>query len=84
MLGKWCLPYEYMDDRQKFIETSLPDKEGFMEDIADVNYTHGKIVCKDLKKKKIRGISLFICSKQCIIVSRCFRKLSNYVPGNIT
>ena len=40
-----------MDDRQKFIETSLPEKEGFMEDIADVNYTHGKIVCKDFLKK---------------------------------
>ena len=42
-----------MDDRQKFIETSLPEKEGFMEDIADVNYTHGKIVCKDFLKKKL-------------------------------
>ena len=36
-----------MDDKEKFNETSLPEKEGFysqlsMEDIFDADYTHAK------------------------------------------
>ena len=43
-----------MGDWEKFNETSLPEKEDFysnldMEDIADANYVHGKIVCKEKK-----------------------------------
>ena len=35
-------PYEYMDDKEKFIETWLPENQNFyshlnMEDITDVN-----------------------------------------------
>ena len=76
-----------MDDWEKFDERSLPEKEDFyshlnLEDITDVDYTHGKEVFKDFEIKKIRRISWFIWSKQFIIVSRCvsenFRKeLSN-------
>ena len=29
MLRKVIYPYEYMDDWEKFNETSLPEKEGF-------------------------------------------------------
>ena len=41
-----------MDDREKFIETALPEKEEFysnlnMEDISDADYMHAKRVCKD-------------------------------------
>ena len=48
-----------MDDWKKFSETSLLEKEDFyshlnMEDITDVDYTHTKLVCKDLKIKKIK------------------------------
>ena len=47
-----------MDDRERFNETSLPEKEDFhshlnMEDISDANYAHTKIVCKDFEIKKI-------------------------------
>ena len=46
--------YEYMDDCEKFNETSLPEKEDFyshlnMEDITDADYTHTKSVCKDIE-----------------------------------
>ena len=42
-----------MDSRERFSETSLPDKEAFynnlnMEDITDVDYKHAKIVFKYL------------------------------------
>ena len=41
LLGKGVCPYEYMDNWQRFDETSLPDKEALysnlnMEDITDV------------------------------------------------
>ena len=41
-----------MDDWEKFNETTLPEKEEFynnlnMEEITDVDYMHGKRVCKD-------------------------------------
>ena len=39
-----------MDDLEKFDEISLPEKNNFyshldMEDIADVDYVHAKIIC---------------------------------------
>ena len=51
-------PYEYMDDWEKFNETTLPEKGEFysnlnMEDITDVDYMHGKRVCKDLEIKNL-------------------------------
>ena len=53
LLRKGVYPYEYMDSRERFSETSLPDKEAFynnlnMEDITDVDYKHAKIVFKYL------------------------------------
>ena len=47
LLRRGVYPYEYMDDWEKFNETSLPEKEYFyshlnMEDITDVDYTHAK------------------------------------------
>ena len=31
LLRKGVYPYEYMDSREKFNETSLPDKKGFLQ-----------------------------------------------------
>ena len=50
LLQKGVYPYEYIDDWERFSETSLPDKQDFsasqmdMEDINDANYTHAKRV----------------------------------------
>ena len=46
LLRKGTYPYEYMNDKKKFNENLLPEKEGFysinlyMEDITDTDYTH--------------------------------------------
>ena len=45
MLRKGVYPYEYMDNWERFSETSLPSKESFynnlnMEDIDDIDYRH--------------------------------------------
>ena len=51
-------PYEYMDDWEKFNETTLPVKKEFysnlnMEDITDADYMHVKRVCKDFEIKNL-------------------------------
>ena len=56
---KRCFPNEYMDDYEKFNETSLPEKEDFysclnMEDITDSDYMHAKRFCKDFEIKNLR------------------------------
>ena len=49
---------EYMDDWERFNETTLPEKEFYsnlkMEEITDANCMHGKRVCKDFEIKKFR------------------------------
>ena len=47
-----------MEDWEKLIETSLPDKQNFsshlkMEDIANTDYTHTKRFCKAFKIKQL-------------------------------
>ena len=57
LLRKGVYPYEYMDEWEKFRETSLPQKEEFysnlnMIDITDVDYMHArKRVCKGSETK---------------------------------
>ena len=58
LLRKGVYPYEYMDDWEKFNETTLPEKEGFysnlnMEDITDADYMYAKTVCKDFEIKNL-------------------------------
>ena len=53
LLRKDVYPYEYMDNWERFDETSLPDKESFysslnMENIDDIDYRHGNNVLKNL------------------------------------
>ena len=58
LLRKGVYPYGYMDDWEKFNETTLPKKEEFysnlnMEYITDAGYIHQKRVCKDFEIKKL-------------------------------
>ena len=46
-----------------------------MEDTTDAEYVHTKRVCTDFEIKKIRIVSWFVCSKQCIIFSWCILEL---------
>ena len=73
MLWRGVYPYEYIDDWEKFNETSLPEKEkkkGFYghlntEDIAaDADYFKKQF-------KKIGRIPCFVCLKPYIIVNWC-------------
>ena len=58
LLRKGIYPYEYMDNWERFDETSLPDKESFysslnMENIDDIDYRHGNNVFKKFKLKNL-------------------------------
>ena len=57
-MQKGVYRYEYVDDWEKFSETSLHGKEEFhshldMEDIADADYLHAKRVWKDFEIKNL-------------------------------
>ena len=62
LLRKSVYPYKYVNDWEKFNETTLPEKKKKkeiysylnMEEIPDADYMHGKRVCKDFEIKKIR------------------------------
>ena len=54
LLRKGVYSYEYMDNWERFNETSLPSKESFysnlnMEDIDDIDYRHGNNVFNKFK-----------------------------------
>ena len=59
--------YQYMDDWEKFNETSLPEEEDFnshfnMEDINDAHYAHAKQACEDFEIKSLRQYhDLYAC-----------------------
>ena len=85
LLRKGAYPYEYMDDWEKFSETSLPGKEDFygqlnMEDIIDADYRHVKRVCKDFKKKKKKKLDechdLYVQSNT-LLLANVFKNFRN-------
>ena len=58
LLRKRVYPYEYMDNCERFEETSLLGKESFysslnMENIDDIDYIHGSNVFKKFKLKNL-------------------------------
>ena len=58
LLRKGVYPYQYMDEWEKFTETTLLEKEEFytnvnIEDIKDADYMHGKRVYKDFEIKNL-------------------------------
>ena len=57
-LRKGVYPYEYMDNRERFNEMSVPSKESFysnlnIENIEDIDYRHGNNVFKRFKLKSL-------------------------------
>ena len=71
LLRKGVYPYEYMDNWERFDETSLPNKESFysnlnMENIDDIDYRHGNNVFKRFKLKNLGEYhDLYVQSDTC-------------------
>ena len=82
LLRKGVYPYEYMDDWEKFNETSLPEKEGFyshlnMEDITDADYAHAKRVCKDHEIKDLREYHHLYVQSDTLLLADVFENFRN-------
>ena len=82
LLRKGVYPYEYMDDREKFNETTLSEKEEFynclnMEDITDADYLHAKRIFKDFEIKGLGEYRWYIKSDTLLLadVFENFRKV---------
>ena len=75
-------PYQYMDDREKFNETSLPEKDDFynnlnMKDITDVDCTHAKRVSKDFEIKFFGKYHYLYSQNDTLLLADVFEKFRN-------
>ena len=82
MLQKGVYLCEYMDDREKFNEKSLPEKEDFyshlnMEDFTDADYGHAKRVCKDFKIKKLEEYHDLFVQTDTLLLADVFENFRN-------
>ena len=82
LLRKGVYPYEYMDDLEKFNETSLPEKEDFyshlnMKDITDADYAHTKRVCKDFEIKNLGEYHDLYVQSDTLLLADVFENFRN-------
>ena len=82
LLRKGVYPYEYMDNWERFDETSLPDKEGFysninMEDITDTDYIHANKVFKEFKLKHLGEYPDLYVQSDTLLLADVFENFRN-------
>ena len=82
LLQEVTYPYEYMNDWEKFNETSLPEKENFyshlyMEDITDVDYVDAKRVCKNFEIKDLRDFHELSAQSDTLLLADVFQNFRN-------
>ena len=82
LLRKGVYPYEYMDNWQRFNETSLPDKEAFYsnlntEDITNVDYRHGKTVFEYLINKNLGDYHDLYVQSDTLLLADVFENFRN-------
>ena len=82
LLRKGVYPYEYMDNWEKFDETSLPDKESFysslnMENINDIDYRHGNNVFKKFKLKNLGEYHDLYVQSHTLLLADVFENFGN-------
>ena len=82
LLRKGVCPYEYMDNWERFDETSLPDKESFysslnMENIDDIDYRHGNNVFKKFKLKNLGDYHDLYVQSDTLLLTDVFENFRN-------
>ena len=87
LLQKGVYPYEYIDDWEKFNETSLPEKEDFyshldMKDITDADYVHTQKVCKDFEIKILGEHHHLYVQSDTLLLADVFEKFGNVCLKN--
>ena len=82
LLRKGVYPYEYMDNWERFDETSLPDNESFysslnMENIDDIDYRHGNNMFKKFKLKNLGEYHDLYMQSNTLILADVFENFRN-------
>ena len=82
LLRKGIYPYEYMDNWEKFNETSLPDKASFycglnMENIDDIDYSHGNNGFKKFKLKSLEEYHDLYVQRDTLLLADVFENFRN-------
>ena len=82
LLRKGVYPYEYMNEWEKFNETTLPEKEKFysslnMEDITDADYMHRKRVYKDFEIKNLKEYHDLYVQSNILLLADVFETFRN-------
>ena len=83
LLRKGAYPYEYMDNWQRFNETSLLNKESFysnlnMENIDDIDYRHGNNVFKRFKLKNLGEYHDLYVQSNTLLLADVFENFRNF------
>ena len=82
LLRKGVYPYEYMDNWERFNETSLPNKESFysnlnMENIEDIDYRHGNNVFKIFELKNLGEYHDLYVQSDTLLLADVFENFRN-------
>ena len=82
LLRKVVYPYQYMDNWERFNETSLPNKESFysnlnMEDIDDIDYRHGNNVFKRFRLKDLGEYHDLYVQSDTLLLADVFENFRN-------
>ena len=82
LLRKGVYSYEYMDNWEKFDETSLPNKDSFysslnMENIDDIDYRHGNNVFKRIKLKNLGEYHDLYVQSDTLLLADIFENFRN-------
>ena len=82
LLRKGVYPYEYMDDWERFDETSLPPQESFyselyLEDITNEDYDHAKKVWDTFKIKNLGEYHDLYVQSDTLLLADIFKKFRN-------
>ena len=77
LLRKGVYPYEYMDNWERFNETSLPSKEALYSNlhIADIDYRHGNKVFKKFRLKNLGEYHDLYVQSDALLLTDVFENL---------
>ena len=82
LLRKGVYPCEYLDNWERFNETSLPNEKSFysnlnMENIDDIDYRHGNNVFKGFKLKNLGEYHDLYVQRDTLLLADLFENFRN-------
>ena len=82
LLRKYIYPYEHMNSRERFHETSLPDKKAFyselyLKDITDKDYAHAQKVFEEFGLKNLGDYHGLYVQSDTLLLADIFENFRN-------